>query len=437
MSDIAGMGQHMENVFIAWSGNYELATCVAAQLEKRGFHAIVGGGAPHDMYIGVQVQTQMNACAYAVILAQKKPDIADHAEFSDNVMFEWGYMISRLPSKNVFVFLIDTGERELPSDLIGSWIIPVERGEADNEELSLDIANQFEIEIQSLDKLEILSRWKEMKSAIKRHEARRRYSDYEMAQFSLFSLKSAYYHDEMPSFYQALSNMSTATGTLGAVIELTQAIASIFINTANLARPLEIEDYFELTTALSQPFEDRVEENDLRQWAQILRYDAISLCNIMVASGESEDERAFYYEESLTWGRKTLEAIEANIAENPENEFFADLMKSYQYRNQAKAYHELGKVDEAKECLTLAVKNRERFYFQYRRAYPEDSVLRSKLSQEYYLSLLESAKYEDNPLERRKIVATVKKLMGSWKEDFERQQALFEMVRKAYDALTV
>ena len=129
--------------------------------------------------------------------------------------------------------------------------------------------------------------------------------------------------------------------------------------------------------------------------------------------------------------------IEANIAENPENEFFADLMKSYQYRNQAKAYHELGKVDEAKECLTLAVKNRERFYFQYRRAYPEDSVLRSKLSQEYYLSLLESAKYEDNPLERRKIVATVKKLMGSWKEDFERQQALFEMVRKAYDALTV
>ena len=160
MSDIAGMGQHMENVFIAWSGNYELATCVAAQLEKRGFHAIVGGGAPHDMYIGVQVQTQMNACAYAVILAQKKPDITDHAEFSDNVMFEWGYLISRLPSKNVFVFLIDTGERELPSDLIGSWIIPVERGEADNEELSLGIANQFEIEIQSLDELEILSRWK-------------------------------------------------------------------------------------------------------------------------------------------------------------------------------------------------------------------------------------------------------------------------------------
>lgn len=424
----------MEKVFIAWSGNRELAECVAAQLEKKGFRAIVGGGAHRDMYVGAQIQSQMDACAFAVILAQKKPQ-STAPEFSDNLMFEWGYLISSLPASNVCAFLIDTSERELPSDLAGSWVTSLERAGRDDRELAIEVVGRIEVESQFIDKLEILSRWKEMKASIQKNLTRRRYSDYELAQFTLFSLKTAYYYDEMQEFYNAVSRLPPSTDTLEAVIQETQAIASIFIGTSNLAHSLEMEDYFELTSALSQPFEEAIAEANLARWAEILRYDALSLCNEFVSLEDDPSDREFYLSESLKWGEKTIEAISGTLADFPQDRCFAALMRGYQYRNQALARRELGQTESVIELLDLSASAREIVYSQYRRAYPDDSVLCSKLAQEYYLSLLECARYKDDQIERRRIMATVKKLLTTWRKDFDRQQALLELVRKAYDAL--
>ena len=427
----------VESVFIAWSGNLGIAKNVANLLEEKGFHAVVGGGTPHDMFIGTQVLSQMDTCAHAIILAQRKNDTSagEPAKFSENLMFEWGYMIARLASKNVYAFLLDTGERELPSDLMGSWVIPIQSAGLSENETAARIVERFEVESRSLDKMAIMSQWKEIKTLANQHVIRNKFSDFEMAQMVLFSLKSAYYHNEMPLMFRGLSYTGTIAGMLGAAIEEACAIASIFVKTDDLKNRLQIEDYFEITTFLSKEFEREFDDPSLANWAKILRFDAISLCNVIAPEGLDQTERDYYWKESLFWGTKTLAAIEEDVADHPENDLFASLMRSYQYRNQAKAHRELGDEAKAVEYLGLSVKERERFYFGYKSSFPDDSVLCSKLAQEYYLSLLERARFEGNPIEKRRIMTTVEKLMVSWREDFERQQALLDMVRSAYDAL--
>ena len=427
----------MESVFIAWSGNRGVAKHVASLLEEKGFRAVVGGGTPHDMFIGTQVLSQMDTCAHAIILAQKKNDTStgELAKFSENLMFEWGYMIARVTSKHVYAFLIDTGERELPSDLMGSWVVSIQSTGLSEAETAAMIVERFEVESRSLDKTAIMSQWKEIKSYAKQHAVRKKFSDFEMAQMVLFSLKSAYYHNEMSLMYRGLSYTGSIAGVLGAVIEEARIIASIFVKTDDLKHRLQVEDYFEITTFLTHEFENDIDDPSLANWAKILRYDAISLCNVVAPEGLDQAERDYYWKESLSWGAKTLAAIEEDVADHPENDLFASLMRSYQYRNQAKAHRELGEEDKAIECLGLSVKERERFYFGYKSSFPDDAILCSKLAQEYYLSLLERARFEGNPIEKRRIMATVEKLMVSWREDFERKQALLDMVRKAYDAL--
>ena len=350
-------------------------------------------------------------------------------------MFEWGYMIARVTSKHVYAFLIDTGERELPSDLMGSWVVSIQSTGLSEAETAAMIVERFEVESRSLDKTAIMSQWKEIKSYAKQHAVRKKFSDFEMAQMVLFSLKSAYYHNEMSLMYRGLSYTGSIAGVLGAVIEEARIIASIFVKTDDLKHRLQVEDYFEITTFLTHEFENDIDDPSLANWAKILRYDAISLCNVVAPEGLDQAERDYYWKESLSWGAKTLAAIEEDVADHPENDLFASLMRSYQYRNQAKAHRELGEEDKAIECLGLSVKERERFYFGYKSSFPDDAILCSKLAQEYYLSLLERARFEGNPIEKRRIMATVEKLMVSWREDFERKQALLDMVRKAYDAL--
>ena len=51
---------NMANIFIGWSGNQPLAFCLEKLIDNNINDAIVGGGAPQDMFIGAQVINQIN-----------------------------------------------------------------------------------------------------------------------------------------------------------------------------------------------------------------------------------------------------------------------------------------------------------------------------------------------------------------------------------------
>lgn len=424
----------MENVFVAWSRNYELARCVADKLENMEFQVTVGGGSPKDMFIGSQIQQQMDSASYAIILAQKKTEFSGSAEFSDNVMFEWGYLISKLTSQKVFAYLIDTDERELPSDLVGSWVIPIKSENNDANEIAQQIVDQFKIEKRSVDKLEVMSRWREIKETLQNYGTQHKYSDFEIAQFVLYSLFSSYYYNDIPTFTKACSKIETTSENLRIVLLIAQLKMQIYEATSNLAKPLGIEDYFEISAMLSHEHESQIEESDLKCWARIIRLDAISLCNCLVIQ-DSIGDSEYYATEAIRLGTEVLDLIESDLALYPHNTHYANLIKGFQYRNIAGAYLELHNVDQAKEFFKQSVAAREKLYFYFKQTYSTEHTLCSKFAQEYYLSLLERCQYEDNPMEKKRIKLTVEKFLSSWEDDFSRQQSLLRLVKEAFSKI--
>ena len=59
-------------------------------------------------------------------------------------MFEWGYILAGFKSKNVHVFLIDMDEKNLPSDLRGSWAKTVLTQDKTIDEIAQEIADTFD-----------------------------------------------------------------------------------------------------------------------------------------------------------------------------------------------------------------------------------------------------------------------------------------------------
>jgi len=97
------MSTKIEKVFIAWGGNQSLAQAVGQELGKHGYNGIVGGGLPMDMYIGVQVFSQIQQCTRAIILVENtRPDAVN--PFSSNLMFEWGYLTAKMDPRKLHVF---------------------------------------------------------------------------------------------------------------------------------------------------------------------------------------------------------------------------------------------------------------------------------------------------------------------------------------------
>ncbi|WP_213217525.1 TIR domain-containing protein [Roseibium polysiphoniae] len=118
-----------ERCFIAWGGNQELAESVGKALKGKGVEYIVGGSVTDkseaDDIVNNRIINQMKRSSRAIILAQGNIENGKYY-FRPNLMFEWGYLLARLPKGSMMVVLIDTPRESVATDLQGSFseIIP-------------------------------------------------------------------------------------------------------------------------------------------------------------------------------------------------------------------------------------------------------------------------------------------------------------------------
>ena len=427
----------MESIFIVWSGNQDLANDVKTQLEAQGNKVTVGGGGTRGNYVGMQIINQMNSCNHAIILAQKKENADGSSKFSDNLMFEWGYLISKLPEGRVSSFLIDTDPTELPSDLAGSWTTAITAKGRDDAAVASEIVKQFRIERTILDKLNIMASWQEVKTSLRSYNTRHAKSDSEMAQYVLYSMLSAYYNDEVVEFDDLLSDMSTGSPGLKAIITMVRIMSRVYISTAYLAKPLAFDDYYEVVDQLTNRFEENIDpkEDDLVQWTRIIRLEHMQFCNFLMAIAKDDDIDDYYHTECLRLGKRAIELVEKNLQDYPENEYYAALLLSFLHRNMAIAFRELKMDADAKEHFTKSVEQRKKFFFRYRDEHGSDTVLCAKFSQEYYLALLEQIEFDDDPRKSRHSMMAVRKQFEKWREESNRQLALLHMVEETYDRI--
>ncbi|MDO5106650.1 MAG: nucleotide-binding protein [Coriobacteriaceae bacterium] len=423
----------MESVFIAWSGNKNLAELVGAGLKEKGFRPVVGGGGIRGMFVGRQVINEMNRCSHAIILAQKRQSTSTSAKFGDNLMFEWGYLVSKLPEGRVTVYLIDTDVAELPSDLLGVWGDSIERADRSDEEVAKEIVDLYRIEKRSLDKLEIMAHWKDVKTFIAEYATKQSKSDSEMSQYILYSMLSSYYNDEVDEFDAMLGQIDAGSRMLDSIISLVRVMLKAYLRTSNMADPLTKRDYHEIVTSLQRPYENDVEdgEPDLRQWARIIRLEHTQFCNYLMALQQAGNTE-LYHDKVIRTGTAAIELIEENLAGNPDNEYFAALILSFLYRNLALSFRAMGSEREAIGYFSLSVEQREKFFFRFRDVHSEEDSLCDKFAQEYCLALLEKTEFEQDPNEKRQILMTVSEYLDDWKLESDRKLKLVHMVEEAY-----
>ena len=424
----------MENVFIAWSGNYELACEVAKLLEQRGDNVVVGGGYPRGMFIGSQVINQMDSCTHAIILAQKKSDTDSSSKFSDNLMFEWGYLVSKLPEGRVSTYLIDTQLNDLPSDLGGTWAESVVSAGRPSSEAAEDIVRLFNVERPRLDKIEVIAGWQDVKGLLDEYIARHSRSHSEVAQYVLFSVLSSFYNNEVDVLDRKIASIKTRSESLSAVISMVRAMLRVYISTSYMAKPLGISEYTEVITQLEHRFEKDIDpaDEDLAQWVHIVRLEHMQFSNYLMALSIPDDDDTYYHEEVIRLGKSAVKLVNENLSLFPENKHFAAIYLSYLHRNMAISYRVLGMEKEAVEQLDESVRMRAEFFFHYRDRHPEDVMVCDKIAQEYYLALLEQTEFESDAHKRRNNMRTVRAYISGWEEQSRLRQSLFNMVRDAY-----
>jgi Predicted nucleotide-binding protein containing TIR-like domain len=113
------------HIFVAWGGNWELANVVVQKFRDGKSQATLGGDerkAGPSSFLGENVRQQIASASAAVILVEDfgKPE-SEEGTFRPNLMLEWGYALSVLPTNLVFPALVGADRRRLPADLQGVW----------------------------------------------------------------------------------------------------------------------------------------------------------------------------------------------------------------------------------------------------------------------------------------------------------------------------
>lgn len=425
-----------KNVFIAWSGdNLEIANRVKLLIEKNGFVGIVGGGDNRLWTVEETVRHQLNKCEYAILIVEKIIINKSAYKFSENVMYEWGYLNSRIndPEKTC-VCLINSDVKELPTDVRSFWVklinkeIPKTLKEKDKffDSVAAEISDAFfnKIKQPDKDKLLYLVNWDEYKNDIYKYNG--------LSQISeklLYGMQAAIYFDETTTLFEKLDNIKTNNLELRSIINCVKAMLSVFIKTNRFTNPISVTQYLDVKDDLKMKYEDSIIDPDLKAWCEILRNDKLQLCYQYAPDNYN---RQAYLKKSFEQGLKVVDLIKKQVEKKPVDKQFADLYLAYQYRNLAQIYHDLNKASAA-EALSeseeyyrdLSLSKRKSLRQYYKDTYKKDKLF-DNLHQEYILALIEFYPFSNDEY----IKDNVEGSLDKWEDEIAIKNYIYNQIKQ-------
>ena len=425
----------MENIFIGWSGNRQLAEAVAELINNHTARkGIVGGGSPKDMFIGAQVLSQIDRSQYAVLLVQDKPD----GQISHNLMFEWGYITAKLPVNNICTVLINKSPRDLPSDLLGTWVFELERKEGgDDTEFAkevLEIVERSFGEDAEKNYFNLIDRWPQVFSRLKNQMPE---NDAEAAEYVLMGCLAAYYYMDNIPLRKLLDSLSGGMA-INDVIRFAKAYVDIFINSENMTKPLSQDEAF----ALVEIFESTLtrsssigEEQD--RLLDILCYDAYGLtCSLFLKNAEiDEDLRAIFTDKSLECYNKAIETID-DFSKKNNCVCLWQLLRSYLFNDLAHFYlGVLGELEQFKTYLASSVEQRKMLYQTFSSMYPDNLFLATKFEQEYIIALSEQCNYMEEGFTKAMFKKNILSKFQRWQKELIYTSSLTDRIKANIDHL--
>ena len=429
------MNMTHEKVFIAWGGNQALAKAVGEKLLKYQYEGVVGGGHITDMYLGEQIFSQIRQSTQAIILVQQTATNGEY-NFNDNMMFEWGYLTSRMQPNKIHVFLIDLLTRNLPSDLMGIWATEVMQEGRSIEELSEDICRIFYANASrpiEMDKMKILHSWEQTKRLIEDYNQEPSCSDIEMAHVLLHSIETCYQYMENEYAEAILTKIVPISKILEHVIHIFKTYLILINSTDHLTKPLDFDVYEELKAFCENNIDFSDKDENLNLWIQFYMVDILTMLNSSIATNIelSEEEKQYYVETSIKNGVDALAILEKIITIYPKEKDYACLFIGYMHGHMRyHCYKEIDQFENAQHHSKIAVDSFKNFYLTYKHFYPGDVYLNDKFAQTYYLDIARHLDYVTDTGEQITIKRTLSSYLSKQQQQVDRQHKVYMKLKE-------
>ena len=421
----------MSKIFIAWSGNNDIAVEVAKIISAKNsaYECVVGGNhqGQSDLFVGGTILQQMKQCDQAILLIQKK---GESGRISSNLMFEWGFLLAKLDVKKIHNFFIDISEddKAIPSDLRGVWATYLRTSDHSREEIVEIITREFfqaQRNIISGNKMRIIMDWFRVKDLIQRHATDPVCSDYEMAQYLIcYTYSASLFPDIRAEAEMDLRRLADSLrGHSGTGEELLLSIKgarnSMKLNTKIKSKGsnvyLEFDDFFELEEIFLNVVDGAsgLKEDEVKWWILAITKNLLAYEYLLILDNpelEAADLRRYVKklirisEETVVYCNKLQEANER------DNRQLCELFRAYMFRGMYYGLEKLNETDRREGVVRSEEEQRERqekivLYlnrsFDERKAlffhYQGESVsgwFFDNLESEYYLAMAELLRYE-------------------------------------------
>ncbi len=421
----------MENIFIGWSGNRSLADELASIINLNSYKkAIVGGGMPRDMYIGAQVIGQINRSNFAVLLVEDKED----GKISSNLMFEWGYIMAKLSVDNLCTILINKSPRDLPSDLLGTWVFEVQydRNVDDEHEKALEI---FDIVEKSFAKtgnkkyFDYINNWKQIFPRLTDDIPE---TSQELCEYIVFGCLAAYYYMDNKPLRKVLDNLSGSL-VVNEYINFAKSYIEVFLDSANMTKAISQDSFFRLIQTFESVLSghQKVTE-ELDQLLDILCYDAYGLtCSLFLKNDNLDSETiTFCSQKAKECFENALEKTKIFESGYKKDSCLIQLLYSYFYNDLGHLYHNVfGDKEKFLEYLTISVEQRKKLHQTFTAQYPSNIFLSTKFEQEYIIALSEQCNYMEESFIKTMCQKTIISKFEEWQKELVYTSSLTDRIK--------
>ena len=431
------MSKPIEKVFIAWGGNQNLAQSIGIALDKHGFCGIVGGGMPTDMYIGAQVFGQIQQCTRAIILVENTR-LDSLNPFSSNLMFEWGYLTAKMDPRKLHIFLLGESKKHLPSDLAGIWANEVNNVDKTMEQITQEVVALF-VEAASrpidINKIEIFSRWNEIKRNLGTYSRTPAYSEIECAHYLLHSIEVCYGYMEEEQFLAILEALNPSSNALEFSLKIVKGNIALFGESGGLVNQLSFDTFSELKSLFERKFDFTNQDRNLHLWFQYFCTCRLGLLYMLIMQSNDFDKEhlAIYFEKAKGCLNDALYALNEINKFYPQEAIYTKLYEGYIHRDFHRIHSIIGNEEKAFQHISAAEKAHEAFYLYFKQHYSNDGYLVKHFGKEYYLDRARCLKYLQDPLEKKIAESSVRSFLNKLENESGRQHTVLKQIHSVFE----
>lgn len=416
----------MSKVFIAWSGNFDIAAKLKDYIDDYpGYEAIVGGNLHtlNTFFVGGTIIEQMKQCDQAILLIQKNEA---HGGLSANVMFEWGYLLAKLNANKIHNYFIN--KPEIPSDLHGVWAHDISTDGLSVDEIVQILGTKFfgsQRNSLNKNKMRIIMDRDETRNIINKHSENPVCSNYEMAQYMLCYIFSAnIYADtrdealkDVEQFYSRMGENALQSDELRLSVKCAIISIAFFkkIKYVGDEQFIDKDDFYPIRESYEE-LQDQIsdmEESEVKKMLLVSVGDFIAYLYLLMINGNEIDnnKKLSYCKRLYDLSEKTAESC--NELENSAPKLNAQLcrlIRAYMYRDmfcaldcvdkikgsgEVRNEEEQERLVKIKENLFKSLEERKKLYNEYSVG-NVNAMFFNTIEMEYYLALAEYRLYEDD-----------------------------------------